>query len=288
MIACICPTTRDRNSIYQEFFRTWKDLFEHYAVELITIYDGDDQYLETSDGHRIDAEELLGEDSDLISKKDTACKNLGLYYVLSRTNYDRILILDDDTRPLGDTISAHMNQLDRKVPISWVSTMSEYPRGFPYGLRDEAEVVISHGVWEGVPDWDAPTQLVMGNRSVTFPQIVIPKHAYFPMCGMNLMVKRKAIPYLYFAPPWKEMGRCDDIFAGVVMKNELDKENLAAVSGFATVKHERASNVFKNLQKEALFIELNETFWQGNTTHPYFSSYLEKYTRWKKRTLPLV
>jgi reversibly glycosylated polypeptide/UDP-arabinopyranose mutase len=159
-------------------------------------------------------------------------------------------------------------------------------RGFPYGIRDEATVALSHGVWEGVPDFDAPTQLVNGVHDVYFPKIIVPQGVLFPMCGMNVAVTREAIPYLYFAPPWREMGRCDDIFGGINLKRDFDKLGLAVATGYARVRHDRASNVFSNLHKEGLFIKLNETYWTGDNSHEYFAEYESKLKRWQELLLP--
>ncbi len=48
--------------------------------------------------------------------------------------------------------------------------------------------------------------------------------------------------------------------------------------------HDRASNVFNNLKNEAPGIELNETFWQGDESHPYFKIYREKLHLWHEFT----
>jgi reversibly glycosylated polypeptide/UDP-arabinopyranose mutase len=161
-------------------------------------------------------------------------------------------------------------------------------RGFPYGLRDEAEVVLSHGVWDNVADWDAPTQLVLGSkRPVTFPKMPIPKGVLYPMCGMNIAFKRKMLPHMYQAPflvnkDGTGIGRVDDILCGIYSKKEIDKMGCAAVTGYARVFHERASNVFKNLKLEAASIELFEQAAVGDESHDYFKVYKPKLKMWQK------
>lgn len=285
MLAVITPTTKDRGRVFGEFHDSWADLFKKHNALIITVFDGDKQYLLTSDGVEETAETLLSDDKDLIYTHDTACKNLGLAYVLKRTNVDKVLILDDDVRPIGDPIQDHLSILGQKTPLSWMTTMYPYPRGMPYSIRDEAEVTVSHGVWDGVPDLDAPTQLVNGVTDYYFPKFIVPKDILIPFCGMNVMLDRKAIPYLYFAPPYKgeheHFNRADDIFGGIMLKRKLDNVGQTIATGYARVRHDRASNVFSNLHKEALFIKLNESFWKGDTEHPYFIEYLEKYARWQ-------
>jgi reversibly glycosylated polypeptide/UDP-arabinopyranose mutase len=144
--------------------------------------------------------------------------------------------------------------------------------------------VLSHGVWEGVADWDAPTQLVLGARPVTFYRGPIPKGVYYPMCGMNLAFARKLLPWMYFAPMGPRMGldRFADIWCGIESKRAIDAHGWAVVSGYATVYHSRASNVWANLQKEAKGLPLNEGFWQGECDDPYFACYAGQYAAWQE------
>jgi hypothetical protein len=248
---------------------------------MVTVWDGKNP---TVNG--LSAKEVMGKYSDSLTNFNGGIRNLGFAYVAKYLkDVEVILTLDDDVIPKGDTIQDHLDILNKKVPVSWISTASEYMRGFPYLIREEAEVVLSHGVWDGVADWDAPTQLVMGSkRPVSFYRGPIPFGIYFPMCSMNLCFKRKALPFIFHFPTVPEMriARTDDIFAGVIAKREIDKNGWAAVSGYATVVHQRESNVFKNLQGEALEIELMETFWKGEEKHPYFDLYHKKYDSWLK------
>lgn len=87
---------------------------------------------------------------------------------------------------------------------------------------------------------------------------------------------------MYFAPMGYKVGldRFADIWLGIVSKRIIDENGWAVVTGYARVRHERASNVFKNLQKEALGIELNEGFWKNEEKDPYFKMYKEKRERW--------
>ena len=275
-ISCVLPTIRPES--YKRFLKAWGELFKKHNVELVVVLDGKNP---TVNGKSL--KEVMGKYSDSMSNFNGGIRNLGFAYVAKYLpNVEYILTVDDDVVPLGDTIQDHLDILNKRVPISWISTASEYMRGFPYLVRNEAEVVVSHGVWEGVADWDAPTQLVLGNRPVEFYKGVVPKGAYFPMCSMNLAFKRKALPFIYHFPaaPEMQIGRTDDIYAGVITKRELDKKGWAAVTGFARVVHQRESNVYKNLQKEALEIELMETFWQGDESHPYFDKWRKMYKSW--------
>ena len=85
---------------------------------------------------------------------------------------------------------------------------------------------------------------------------------------------------MYYAPMgYKvDLDRFADIWLGIESKKVIDKKNWAVVTGHATVRHERASNVWKNLQKEAKGLEMNENYGQD----PYFKLYKQKRLAWKK------
>ncbi len=161
-----------------------------------------------------------------------------------------------------------------------MGTCTPFPRGVPYNVRSEAEVVLSHGIWHGVKDWDAPTQLVLGNRDVTFYKGAIPKDVLYPMCGMNIAFKAKMLPYMYYAPMGHRVGldRFADIWLGIESKKIIDKKGWAVVTGYAAVRHERASNVFVNLIKEAKGLGLNEEYGKDE----YFKLYKRQRERWQK------
>lgn len=279
-VAVVIPTIRPDNM--PAFKDAWRDIFSKHNVMLITVLDGKVPLV-----NKMTPKQVMGKYASAITNFNGGVRNLGFAYVAKyMPDTDIIVTLDDDVRPIGDPIQDHIDALSRRVPVSWVSTaVDTYMRGFPYGIREEAETVLSHGVWEGVADWDAPTQLVLGShRPVEFYRGPIPKGIYFPMCIMNVAFKRKMLPYMFQAPPAPEMhiGRTDDIYCGILAKREIDRKGWAAVSGYARVHHERASNVFRNLDDEAKTIWLMETFWQGDETHDYFKIYREKLALWEK------
>ena len=103
---------------------------------------------------------------------------------------------------------------------------------------------------------------------------------YFPMCGMNVMWKAEATVLMYhmlmgrrvtMLPTGGEdadglirlpFDRFGDIWAGIVMKKIADYARLNVATGMPYIRHERASNPFTNLKKEANGIEVNEDFWE--------------------------
>lgn len=276
-IAVVVPTVRPEQ--YIQFMNAWEGLFNAHGVEVVTVFDGDTPIVKHW-RNEMTAKDVLGDDADLIYNKSDVVRNLGFAFIAKYLpDIKYVLTLDDDTRPDGDTIQDHLDALGQRVPVTWMSTASEYMRGFPYGVREEAEVMLSHGVWKGVADWDAPTQLIHGNRPVTFYRGSIPKGVNFPFCGMNVMFKRELLPHMYYAPMGHRVGldRFGDIWLGVEVKKVLDNNGWAVVTGYASVLHERASNVWKNLQKEAVGLEMNENYGEAE----YFTLYEKERGRYE-------
>lgn len=274
MIAVVVPTIRQES--YKHFLESWYTLFSNHNVKLIKVIDGENP---TANGKSV--KEIMGKYSDLIYNLNDGIRNLGFAYVAKYLpEVDTIITLDDDVEPYGDTIQDHLDTLSCRTSLSWVTTTTFATRGFPYGIRGEAEVVLSHGVWEGVKDWDAATQLILGNPDVEFYKGKIPKGVFYPMCIMNVAFKRKMLPYMYQAPMGHKVGidRFADIWCGIESKKVIDEKGWAVMSGLAKVNHLRASNVFTNLKKEAVGLEMNEHYGEGE----YFKMYAEKRKRWEE------
>lgn len=365
-ICCVVPSIRETQMA--EFRKAWAPLFEKHGVTLITVWDGETPKITVND--RSNGEKQVNDpvkwsmgdhvtlfkNHDLICRRTDAVRNLGFIFVADTChgNADYILTLDDDVHPPAgsDPIQEHLDVLQRRVPISWMNTalpsgkpdsipktrdeidnVPLYLRGFPYGIRDEAPVKVSHGVWVNVPDFDGKTQLELGKcdacsslrsemnlnptenmkclkcngtgydgsrlpYSLPYFRGPIPKGTYFPFCGMNVMVHRDALPYLYFAPMGPDSGvvtdcthcgfpthnswqtyaedccpdgikhnrsglnRFADIWCGILLKRQMDAMGWAIYTGASTVIHTRASDPFKNVEQEKLGIEWNESIWK--------------------------
>lgn len=278
-IVIVVPTIRP--DCLKAFMRAWRDIMRAHKAKLLVVWDGEVPCVEC-DGKRYQAPaELEG----LIFNLNDGVRNLGFYYAAKLFPECRYIItLDDDVSPVADPLHGHVEALQSKVPISWMSTASEYMRGFPYAVREEAEVYASHGVWEGTMDYDAPTKLVRGNQPAIFYKGPVPRGVLIPVCGMNFAFRREALPYVYFAPMGSRLGvqRFADIWMGITLKRELDTLNKAMVTGLSVVQHDCKSDVFKNLQQEARGITMNETFWAGDRSDKYFETYETCYARWNE------
>jgi hypothetical protein len=284
-IAVVLPSYR--KDLYNDvFLPRWKDLFEKHDVTVLTVWDEENPNkttLQINNKEKINIKDILGKNSDLVCNRYAGVRSLGIAYVgLNLPEIETIVSLDDDLIPIGDSIQDHLNALDMRVPISWMPIGDAYTRGFPYGVRSEAEVVLSHGVWEVTPDFDAPTQLVIGSHPMNFYKMAIPKGVLAPLSYMNTAFKRKMIPYIFMCPQIRgELERCDDIWCSIEAKRVIDEKGWAAVTGYSGVYHERASNVFSSLVKESRFIQLNEGYWKGEQNDPYFKVYHERRKRWQ-------
>ncbi len=272
-IAVVVPTIRPEQ--LELFKEAWEEQFNQYDIDLYIVTDGE---YPTVNGWSI--KQVMGEYSDLIYNKTDAVRNLG--FALAYKNGAEIIItLDDDTRPFGDTIGDHLRALNARYPVSWLNTTDEvYMRGFPYSVRSEAPCVLSHGMWQGVADFDASTQLVMGTPALTNRRMPVPKGILFPMCIMNVAFKRCMVPYMYQAPMGHRVGldRFADIWGGIEAKRAIDEQGWAAVTGYATVRHERASDPFANLVKEAKGVGMNEKYGEDE----YFLLFNNNIKRWQK------
>ncbi len=295
-IAIIVPTIREDR--IEAFKKAWAEQFAKYEVRLFVVHDGKRPYVEYIGGSStknigqvlFSVEYIMGKKyKHLIFNRSDVCRNLGFALAKKLDNPDIYISLDDDVLPDGDTIGRHIAALNVQDMTEWVSTLVGRPvRGIPYEVRN-VPVYLSHGIWKGVPDLDAPDQLVNGIPAHYLPVIdVIPKGVYFPLCAMNFAFRKEALPYIYQAPMNTHgFDRFGDIWSGIYLKREFDKLGWAVYTGYASVIHQRASNVYANLEKEAKGIRLNEFVWKETDEElikrdPYFKLYRKCREDWVK------
>lgn len=211
----------------------------------------------------------LGDKSWIISKEDSAIRSYGFLkaYLLGA---DYVFSLDDDCYPLkneygyGYFTDEHIFNLT-ETP-KWVTSTGYRTRGLPYrNLGLAKNVVLSMGLWEGIPDFDSVQTLTSSYLTESLPKTrVMPYGQYFPICGMNLCFKREILPLAYFPlmgvnSPFR---RFDDIWFGIICKKICDHLGLMITCGEPYINHTKASDEFENLVKEAPGIKLNESFWE--------------------------
>lgn len=323
-IAVVVPTIRE--SSFSSFIDGWFDLFVKHDVKVVKVTDGDDPQINSARAKQffearglkadlcsvsdLRRSELRSDLQDLFSDHNPACRNLGFYWAATRgvSHFDVFLTLDDDCLPIEgtDPIQEHLDALARRWPLSWFSTTDSfaYMRGMPYGVRSEAEAIVSHGLWANNPDWDAPTELQERSLSQQHPEFEIatqhwytgpiPKGVLYPHCGMHVALKREALPFYFHCPVEKFAGaeRFDDIWMGLYLKKAVDAmPGKCIVSGCSVINHTRASDPFRNLAKEAIGIPINESLWRGEIEEqykPFFDAYHAKRERYEQLLKPLV
>lgn len=294
-IAIVVPTIRPES--FSRFKVEWKYLLHKHRVKLMAVNDGEKPNItvtDYTDDHEVDFTithtEAYEDLPDFIYNKNDGVRNLGFAYIAKYMPYiTHIISLDDDCYPCGnDPIQEHLDALSMRVPTTWISTANKYMRGFPYGVRTESEVVMSHGVWRHVPDFDAPTQLVNGSsdKGIEYFKGAIPKGIFYPHCAMNFAFKRKALPYVYQAPMGYKVGldRFADIWMGIECKKDFDRLGWAVVTGYSTIWHDRASSVWANLVKEAKGLGYNEKYGEDE----YFKLFFDKRKEWIDYISPLL
>ena len=269
--AIVVPTIR-RESIAR-FLAEWKDEFKDHLV--IVVEDNAEPSFDLA-GHEIrhyswrDIDAEFGRDSWIIPRRTDCVRSYG-FYKAYQEKVDMVISMDDDCYPkTPQFVKAHSERLlsEGEWP-AWISTLKGLsPRGMPYQkLSKSAECVLNHGLWDNVPDFDAVTQLAALRNPQPYEKIsmTIPPGLYFPMCGMNVAFRMKAVPMMYFLlmgqPNWP-YDRYGDIWCGIFAKKICDHLNVCVKSGEPSIWHDRASNVWTNLRKELPGYEVNEDLWR--------------------------
>jgi reversibly glycosylated polypeptide/UDP-arabinopyranose mutase len=281
-----------RQDSWNRFVKEWSavGLFDH--VDVILMEDNPTRTFEAgphSTYHYCweDIDKELGSKSWIIPRRSDTVRSFGYYKAWKgRDRWKYVLTLDDDCYPptegadgftynggAAGFISLHKQALEGKT--KWFNTLNNVkPRGIPfYELGKFDNTVINHGLWTHVLDYDAPTQLVAPTKEkFSFDSRVVPNGQYFPMCGMNVMWKNEHTVLMYhllmgqrtvgalLSPlPFDRFG---DIWCGIIAKKIIDIKGLSVATGIPYIHHDRASNPFANLKKEANGLEVNEKFWQ--------------------------
>ncbi|MFZ6035447.1 MAG: hypothetical protein ACOYUB_04895 [Patescibacteria group bacterium] len=279
-VAVVIPTVRDMG-----FLKAWGNEFKDCIG--IIIEDRPKKEISAPKKHfdKVfhysweDIDRELGNRSWIISRKNAGIRNFG-FLKAYQLGADITVTLDDDCYPVKGQkfLETHLKNLSSSAPKDWFPTYPHrhhYPtRGFPYSVRNNKEVVISHGLWSDILDFDAKTHLKYpGLKSPVFNQDLlefIPKDYFFPLCSMNLAFKTKMTPIMYFPPMGQDAegkrwgyDRFDDIWAGILSKKIIDHMGFAVVNGSPYVRHKKASNVMENLKKEAKGIMTNENLYKS-------------------------
>ncbi len=229
-----------------------------------------------------DIDEQLGDKSWIIPRRSDTVRSFGYWwawkqkaYSAHSPSYGFVQTLDDDCYPepgYEKLDEIHESLLTR---TKWFNTLNNVrPRGTPYKNLGTRDVMVNHGLWTNVLDYDAPQQLVNPiEEKFSHDNRIVPHGSFFSLCGMNVFWRRDTTPLMYHMLMGNTidregrltslgLDRFGDIFAGIVMKRISDHLGWIVSSGVPYIHHDRASDPFKNLVKEAAGIGLNETFWE--------------------------
>lgn len=325
-LCVVVPTIRPDRMV--EFRQAWASLFERHQCQLVTVWDGDAPQISADgapwvrpgrDPDRVDAREVLRDGfewGDLFCRRTDAVRNVG-FVLAAKLVGEYVYTLDDDCLPPAgsDPIQEHLDALAKRVPLSWINTAMPdagtgeqlYLRGVPYGVRDEAPVMLSHGVWVNVPDFDGETQLALEARGplpYTLPYYrgPIPRNVMAPICAMNVMFRREMLPHYYLAPMGADSGEPDlhrfgDIWGGIFALQAMHEKNWACYSGGSLVVHQRASDARKNCEQERLGRRWNEAVFGSSVVPLYrgdgsdearFYAYFRAYADKRRRYAALI
>ena len=318
-IALVVPTIRQES--VEEFIRRWDKVALFDNVTPIFIEDNPTTtfslHEKTACIHMAwdDIDRELGDRTWIIPRRSDTVRSFG-YYWAWKLGFERIMTLDDDCYPASgyENLSVlHLKMLDGRT--RWFNTLnSGKPRGMPYYNLGSRPVMVNHGLWTNVLDYDAPTQLAAPfEETFSHDNRVVSAGSYFPFCGMNAMWCREATVLMYhllmghayeehtsltgeglgkygfmktglgdscagYTPMTKlPFDRFGDIWCGIIMKKICDELDWAVSSGTPYIRHERASNPFTNLKKEANGVEVNERFWE----------YIDRFD-WDPMEMPVV
>ena len=272
-VALVVPSCRGEQ--LRAFLDAWEPV--KFWSTLVIVEDGPARSFDVPTRHHFahpDIEDAMGCDSWIISRRDSAIRSFGFLQAY-RLGADVIVTLDDDCRPHPgqDFLRGHLDALERTT--RWESSVPGMRvRGLPYenlGILDSVKLNV--GLWSGVPDLDAITQIARGPESNFTPPAgsrVLPRARYVPICGMNLAFRREFTPLAYFPlmGEGQPYSRFDDIWFGIVAKRICDHLGWHLTVGTPWVWHIRASDRFVNLVKEAPGIARNERLWQVVDTLP--------------------
>lgn len=255
--------------LFTTWWDLWRPLIEKHNVELYLVEDR-----ETKSDLGIKSHFYRGDFPDFVPKGTGSSRSYGFLRAY-QDNCDWIVTLDHDCYPVEDIFQKYEEEFNQEHALSDYFDvgnsfgLEEFMRGYPFEQRTVAKPLIQYGGWDNVPDMDAITQLKHGEVSgYKFDRKVqaLPLGVGFTGCIMNTAIKREAIPLLYqLIMGMDEVGydRWDDIWSGLFAKKICDHLKIPIlVNGFATIKHNRASDPNVNLIKETGGYKLNEDMWQ--------------------------
>lgn len=270
----IVPTIRYEQM--KKFLTAWNSYFKKHNVSLFVIEDGEptEEMRELlAEPREYEVTHLLSKDApDFIPKKTDMCRSWAFYKAYQANDKPYFLTLDDDVVSYVDVFTEYEKVFSEGAPLSEyldvgaLTTSGLQMRGFPYKDRKKATVAVQYGGWHNVLDYDAATQLSTPKKSEFFKDVVVPvpKGVAATCCIMNCAWQRRYTPIMWQLPMLDgRYNRVGDIWSGLFIKKTLDAIGaVMVINGKASVWHERASDPYNSLVKEAPSVWLNDNLWE--------------------------
>lgn len=250
----VVPSNRPER--LEVFLEAWQPLFHRYDVALHVVRD----------------EPPWEGIPDWIPRGSDMIRSWGFYQAWL-DGCDPIVSLDDDTLPDPDVdlfseygrVFADGAVLSPYLSVGALTDSGRQMRGFPFHHRDLRPVAVQYGGWTGILDYDAETQLAGVPVEAAFHPVVmpVPRGAAVTGSAMNMAFRAVFTPLMWQFPLLDgQFDRYGDIWSCLIQKLVLDRlDRVMVVNGRARVRHERASDPHRNLDKEAAGREGNETIW---------------------------
>lgn len=270
-LAVVMPTNREEHAL--RWIREWEELKD---TRIILVEDNPEPSYRFPPGvehyswRDMDAD--LGEDAWIIPRRTAACRSYGFLKALQGGS-DVIWSVDDDCYPEEERRGTYLAEWEAIFSVQgddpWWNTMASsgfYPRGHPYNARKNTrKVMLHHGLWSNIPDFDGKTQLANPDfRAAPWQgRECVPAQKFFAMSAMNLLFRRELTPVMYqmlMGGQWV-FDRFDDIWCGLFAKKIIDHLGWACSSGAPSIHHSRASDPQRNARVEAPGLIVNEDLW---------------------------
>lgn len=265
--AIVCATNRIEQA--KLFAQAWRPIIETHDADAIFMHDDIDmkaaEELANETGFIVLNHETASKTLDvpwIVPQQTSACKSFAIFWAYHNGN-DPIYVLDDDCLPAKDTdpLWVHTETLNDTARCwTFEPIVNDIARGTPY--LPEKPIALSVGLWLRNGDFDAIESLRRGDKAYSLVDEFVPFGAMFPMSGMNVCFKRDIAPLMYFGlqgPQWG-VDRFDDIWCGWIAKRILDHLELATWCGEPYIIHDKASDPFVNIVKEAPGYKMNNDF----------------------------
>jgi len=269
--AVVVPTVRPERFV--SFLRAWDGLFHTHDVTLFVCADlpaVNGEIFKAVQGRKAELHHW-GTIPEIFPRQTDMIRSFRIYRAWKR-GHEFTLSLDDDVLPTGDPFAEYEKIFTQGVPLSpyldvgALTSFGGQMRGFPFSQR-KGKVALQYGGWNGVLDYDAPTQLAGVSSDEKFNPIVmpVPKGAALTGCAMNMAFRTDQSLFLWQLPLFEgRYNRFGDIWSCLLAKKCLDAQGFAVcINGKASVRHERASDPLANLERETPGIPLNEGIWDA-------------------------